>query len=117
MRSSLFAVITLAVTIGLAVAQDNQNAPPNSNPQNVTPGHRTTITGCVSGEPDHYRLTDQKGVTNILYGSSAKLDSYVGKPVTLLGVQSATPSTDTGTARPMPHFKVLEVHPESGSCK
>lgn len=117
MRGSLLALVILAVTAGLAVSQDNKNAPANSNPRDVRPGNRTTITGCLTGESDHYRLTDQKGVTNIVYGSSAELDSYVGKPVTLLGDQSATPSTDTGTAHPMPHFKVIEVHPESGSCK
>lgn len=49
--------------------------------------------------------------------TTVRLDSYIGRPVTLVGVQSATPSTDTGTARPMPHFKVLEVRPESGTCK
>jgi hypothetical protein len=117
MRGSVLALFILAVAMGLAVSQDNQNAAPNSNPQNVTPGHRTAITGCLTGEADHYRLTDQKGVTNIVYGSTVQLDSYVGKSVTLVGVQSATPSTDTGTAHPMPHFKAVEVHPASGSCK
>ena len=116
MRSSQLVFIILAVTAGLAAGQANQNAPQN-NPQSVIPGHRTTITGCLTGEPDHYRLTDQKGVTNIVVSTTVHLDSYVGRPVTLVGVQSATPSTDTGTARPMPHFKVLELHPESGSCK
>lgn len=116
MRGSLLLIITLAVTPGL-FSQNSQSAPSTGSPQSVTPGHRTTITGCLTGEPDHYRLTDEKGVTNIIYGTTVHLDSYVGRPVTLLGVQSATPSTDTGTARPMPHFKVLEVHPASGNCK
>jgi hypothetical protein len=117
MRGSLLVTIILAVTAGLAFSQNSQNAPSTSSPQSVIPGHRTTITGCLTGEPDHYRLTDEKGVTNIIYSTTVHLDSYVGRPVTLLGVQSATPSTDTGTARPMPHFKVLQVHLASGNCK
>ena len=116
MRGSLVVLIILVVTPGLAFSQNTQS-PPNSNPQSVIPGHRATITGCLTGEPDHYRLKDQTGVTNMIYSTAVHLDSYVGQPVTLVGVQSATPSTDTGTARPMPHFKVLEVHPASGNCK
>lgn len=117
MRGSLLVLIILVVTSGLAFSQNTQSVPPNSNSQDVTPGHRTTITGCLSGEPDHYRLKDEKGVTNMVDSTTVRLDSYIGRPVTLVGVQSATPSTDTGTARPMPHFKVLEVRPESGTCK
>jgi hypothetical protein len=53
----------------------------------------------------------------MVYSTTVHLDSYVGQSVTLIGNQSATPSTDTGTGRPMPHFVVLEVQPASGSCK
>ena len=116
MRGRVLVLIILTVTAGLAFSQHSQNTPPNSNPQSVIPGNRTTITGCLTGEPDHYRLKDEKGVTNMVYSTTVHLNSYVGQPVTLLGVQSATPSNDTGTARPMPHFKVLEVHPASGNC-
>jgi hypothetical protein len=79
----------------------------------------TTITGCLTGtsKPDEFQLVDEKGVTNIVFSVTLHLDSYVGKSVTLTGDQSATPSTDNGTARPMPHFKVVKVTPASGSCK
>ena len=53
----------------------------------------------------------------MVYSSSVHLDSYVGQSVTLVGVQSATPTADTVGGRPMPHFNVLEVHPASGNCK
>lgn len=79
---------------------------------------RSTITGCLtSAEHDTYRLVDEKGVTHMVYSSTVHLDAYVGQYVTLTGSQSATPSTDTGTARPMPHFTVTEVQPATGQCK
>ena len=59
----------------------------------------------------------QNGVTNMVYSTTVHLDSYVGQFVTLSGNQSAKPSTDGGTGRPMPHFIVLEVQPASGKCK
>ena len=78
-----------------------------------------TITGCLTstGSSHEYQLVDEKGVTNIVYSTTVHLNSYVGKSVSLVGDQSATPSTDTGTGRPTPHFKVVEVQPVSGDCK
>jgi hypothetical protein len=77
------------------------------------------ITGCLTstGQPHEYRLVDEKGVTNQVYSVTVHLDSYVGRFVTLTGDQSATPATDTGTGRPTPHFKVVNVQAGSGSCK
>jgi hypothetical protein len=87
--------------------------------QSPKPRTHQTITGCLTstGSRHEYRLVDEKGVTNIVYSTTVHLNSYVGKSVSLVGDQSATPSTDTGTARPKPHFKVVEVQPGSGSCK
>ena len=87
--------------------------------QSPKPKTHSTITGCLThtSQPDEYRLVDEKGVTNIVYSVSVHLDSYVGQSVALSGDQSATPSTDTGTAQPMPHFKVVKVKPASGTCK
>jgi hypothetical protein len=53
----------------------------------------------------------------MVYSKTVHLDTYVGQYVSLVGNVSATPSTDTGTGRPMPHFIVMEVRPASGSCK
>jgi hypothetical protein len=88
--------------------------------QSPEPTTHSKITGCLTsiGQPHEYRLADQKGVTNQVYSTTVHLDSYVGKSVTLIGDQSATPSTDTGTGRPTPHFKVVEVEQAgSGDCK
>jgi hypothetical protein len=104
MRGRLFVLAILVVAPALAFSQSPK---------------QKTITGCLTstGQPDEYRLVDKKGVTNLVYSTSVHLDSYVGQSVTLIGDQSATPSTDTGTARPKPHFKVVVVQPASGSCK
>jgi hypothetical protein len=87
--------------------------------QSPNPKTHQTITGCLTstGSSHEYQLVDEKGVTNIVYSTTVHLNSYVGKSVSLVGDQSATPSTDTGTAQPMPHFKVVKVQPASGDCK
>lgn len=87
--------------------------------QSPKPRTHLTITGCLTSgdQPHEYRLVDEKGVTNQVYSATIHLDSYIGQSVTLTGDQSATPSTDTGTGRPQPHFKVVKVQPSSGTCK
>jgi hypothetical protein len=107
MRGRLFVLAILVVAPVLAFSQ---------SPKQKT---HSKITGCLTstGQPDEYRLVDEKGVTNLVYSGTVHLDSYVGQSVTLIGDQSAMPSTDTGTARPTPHFKVVKVQPASGNCK
>lgn len=113
MRGNLFVLAILVATPALVFSQASTPSVPDK------PGKlQATITGCLTkSRHSTYRLVDQKGITNMVYSNTVHLDSYVGKSVTLVGDQSPTPSTDTGTARPMPHFKVLEVQPASGNCK
>ena len=107
MRGRLFVFAILVVAAALAFSQSPK------------PKTHSTITGCLTstGQPDEYRLADEKGVTNQVYSVTVHLDSYVGKSVTLTGDQDATPSTDNGMGRPTPHFKVVKVQPASGDCK
>jgi hypothetical protein len=107
MRGRLFVLAILLVALALAFSQSPKQKTHNK------------ITGCLTSadQPDEYLLVDEKGVTNQVYSVTIHLDSYVGKSVTLIGDQSAVPNTDTGTARPMPHFKVVKVQPRSGTCK
>jgi hypothetical protein len=107
MRVRLFVVAIMVVAPVLAFSQSPK------------PKTHIKITGCLTstGQPDAYRLVDEKGVTNEVYSTTVHLDSYVGQSVTLTGDQSATPSTDSGTANPTPHFKVVKVQPASGDCK
>src|SRR6516164_724622 len=110
MRTIRFVVTVVVAASALAFSQTGTQSTQN--------GKRSTITGCLtSSTHDTYRLVDQKGVTNMVYSTTVHLDSYVGQFVTLTGSQSATPSTDTGTGRPMPHFAVTGVHAATGQCK
>ena len=107
MRGRLFVLAVLMVAPALAFSQ---------SPKQKT---HSKITGCLTraDQSDEYRLVDEKGITNQVYSGTLHLDSYVGQSVTLIGDQSAMPSTDTGTGRPTPHFKVVKVKPASGTCK
>jgi len=119
MRRNRFMLAVLVVASSLAFSQsDKPSAAENGGSQPAGHHKHNTITGCLTnGEHDTYRLVDQKGVTNMVYSSTVHLDSYVGQFVTLTGSKSATPSTDTGTSRPMPHFAVTGVHAATGQCK
>jgi len=96
----------------------SQTETPNTTQSHSQKNRHVTITGCLSKTPHgEYELVDQKGVHNLVYKSErVDLDSHVGQSVTLTGDRSATPGTDTGTARPMPHFIVRELRPASGTC-
>jgi hypothetical protein len=116
MRGSLFLLTVLAVSPAVALSQTD--APSAAQESKAPKQHtHTTITGCLGGKPDQYRLKDEKGKTALLYSTKIDLASYVGQSVTVVGDQSATPSTDPGTGRPLPHFKVWEVKPGPGTCK
>jgi hypothetical protein len=119
MRGSRFVLAVLVVSSSLAFSQSSKpSAAENDGSQPVGHHKHGSITGCLtSAEHDTFRLVDQKGITNMVYSSTVHLDSYVGQFVTLTGSQSATPSTDTGTGRPMPHFAVTGVHAATGQCK
>jgi len=79
--------------------------------------NQTSVTGCLTKNPhNEFELVDEKGIHNLLYSSTVPLDTYVGQSVTVMGERSATPSTDMGTGRPMPHFNVVDLRPASGKC-
>ena len=88
----------------------------SSTPKMTT--HHVTITGCLTkNSHGDYELVDQKGVHNLVYPSEkVDLESHVGQSVSLTGQQSAMPSTDTGTSRPMPHFVVDKLQQGAGKC-
>jgi hypothetical protein len=117
MKGSLF-LLTILLFVPAVVASQETPSAQDSNRRAVQQQNHITITGCLtSSHHKEYRLVDQEGTTNLVSSPTLDLDSYVGQSVTLVGRRSASPSTDTGTARPMPHFMVSEVHRGSGSCK
>jgi len=88
-----------------------------SSPQIHLKRNESTITGCLTRNPhNEYELVDEKGIHTLLYTSTVPLDTYMGQSVTLVGELSAAPSTDTGPARPVPHFKVVDLRPAAGKC-
>lgn len=107
MRLRLFLLVILSVIPALVFPQ---------TPKMTT--HYVTITGCLAkNSHGDYELVDQKGVHNLVYKSErVDLESHVGQSVSLTGEQSAMPSTDTGTSRPMPHFVVKKLQQGSGKC-
>ena len=109
MKLRLFLPVIPLVISALAFSQ---SATPKKTMQEVT------ITGCLTKNSyGDYELVDQKGVHNLVYKSErVDLESHVGQSVSLTGQQSAMPSTDTGTSRPMPHFVVKKLQEGSGKC-
>jgi len=119
MTQRLCQFLILFVTATLCTANSAPQYPTqDSNAQTSQMRNHVTITGCLTKSPqDDFVLVDQRGIHNLIYPSDKfDLDSYVGQSVTLIGDRSAIPSTDTGTARPMPHFKVAELRQASGKC-
>lgn len=113
--------LLLAILLTTAAVVVSQNSDPTLKQvalQTHGNEHLVTITGCLTkGSHGEYELVDQKGVPNLVYKSERiDLESYVGQSVSLTGEQSAIPSTDTGTARPMPHFVVKKLRQASGKC-
>ena len=109
MQLRLFLLVILLVIPAHVFSQ-------SANPKMTT--HDVTITGCLTkNSHGDYELVDQKGVHNLVYKSErVDLESHVGQSVSLTGEQSAVPSTDTGTSRPMPHFVVKKLQQGSGKC-
>ena len=109
MQLRLFLLVILLVIPALVFSQ-------SATPKMTT--HHITITGCLTkNSHGDYELVDQKGVHNLIYKSErVDLESHVGQSVSLTGEQSAMPSTDTGTSRPMPHFVVKKLEQGSGKC-
>jgi len=119
MKETLFLLTVLLVVPAVVSSQtETPSTSQDINRQAVPQRNHVSITGCLtSSHHKEYQLVDQDGTTNLVYSPTVNLDAYVGQSVTLVGNRGAIPSTDTGTARPMPHFMVTEVRPASGSCK
>lgn len=118
MRRWLCQFMILVITPVLVSSQSPEPNTAGGDSQAHQQDRHVVITGCLTRNPHgDYELVDQTGVHNLVYKSErVALDSYVGQSITLLGERSAIPSTDTGTARPMPHFKVLKLRHASGKC-
>jgi len=107
----------LMVATSNVFAQAGSSKPTEDNSQTQLTHEQVAITGCLTKNSlNEYELVDHKGVHYRPYSSTIKLDSYVGKEVTMVGRRGAMPSTDV-TARSAPHFQVSKVQSTSGNCK
>jgi len=118
MKERLVLLTVLSVTLALVFSQTGI---PKTTQGHGPPMHikhnQTALTGCLTKNPNNeYELVDEKGIHTLLYSSTVPLDTYMGQSVTLVGELSAAPSTDTEPARPMPHFKVVDLRPAAGKC-
>ena len=116
MKERLVLLTVLSVTLALVFSQTGI---PKTTQGHGPPMHikhnQTALTGCLTKNPNNeYELVDEKGIHTLLYSSTVPLDTYMGQSVTLVGELSASPSTDTEPARPMPHFKVVDLRPAAG---
>lgn len=118
MKERLLLLTVLWVTPAFVASQTEvPNVIHDHGPPMHLKRNQTALRGCLTKNPhDEYELVDEKGTHNFLYSSTVPLDTYVGQSVTLIGERSATPSIDTGTARPIPRFKVVDLRPASGKC-
>jgi hypothetical protein len=121
MRHAVSLVTLLLVLSAIAFGQSANSAGDRAGVQqvSVSPGE-STITGCLAGHPDEYRLTENNGTMHLLIGPNA-LAKYVGQMVQLTGYRDnnrdASASSDEGTAHGMRFFQVEDIVPESGKCK
>ena len=118
MEERFFLLTVLLVTPALVSSQTEVPKPTQGHGRSMhLKPNQSAATGCLTKNPhNEYELVDEKGIHNLLYSSTVPLDTYVGQSVTVIGERNATPSTDTGTSRPMPFFKVVDLRPASGKC-
>ncbi len=118
---SLVALLLLSSAIAFGQKANSANGGSSTQPASV-PAGETTITGCLSGHHDEYRLTEKDGTVHLLLSAQKNgLRSHVGNIVELAGHadnnRDASSSSDEGTAHGQRFFQVNEIISDSGKCK
>lgn len=124
MRLSVLLLALLLTLSAVAFCQDaNSSAnPPSAQKATISPNEKT-LTGCLAGHHDGYRLTEKDGTVHQLMPvpENKGLRSHVGHIVTLGGYpdnnRDTSASSDEGTARGLRFFQVNELVSDSGNCK
>jgi len=101
MKSVASLVTFLLVLSAISCAQGARSASRLTKPPEETDAPRPgTITGCLAGHPDNYRLTEKDGTMHLLMGEAVALDRHVGHIVELVGYKDndrdASASSDEG---------------------
>lgn len=121
MRLAVFLVTLLLVLSFVALGQGVQSSSSSATvqPASISSGE-TVISGCLSGNPDSYRLTEANGTFHLLMDVNGVLGSHVGDQVQLSGYRDsnrdASASSDEGTPHGMRFFSVESVVSDSGRC-
>jgi hypothetical protein len=124
MRLSVSLLTLLLVLSVMAFGQSANSSTNATGSKEVSvPAGETTITGCLAGQHDGYRLTEKDGTVHLLMPvpENKGLRSHVGDIVTLAGYRDnnrdASASSDEGTAHGQRFFQVNEIISGSGKCK
>jgi hypothetical protein len=83
-------------------------------------GVQGRLTGCLSGKPTEYTVTDQNGTNHMIMSPDVDLTSYVGHKVELTGMngnQRDASASSTGVVRGENWFSVQQVTKDLGPCK
>jgi hypothetical protein len=121
MRFAISLAVLLLVLSVIALGQGVQSSNSSATLQtaNLQQGE-SLISGCLSGHPDSFRLTEPNGTYHLLMNNTHVLSSHVGDMVQLSGYRDnnrdASASSDEGTAHGMRFFLVDSVVSDSGKC-
>ena len=114
-------LVTLLLVLSVALGQGVQSSSSSATPQtaNLQQGE-SVISGCLSGHPDSFRLTEANGTYHLLMGENKVLSQHAGDMVQLSGYRDnnrdASASSDEGTPHGMRFFLVDSVVSDSGKC-
>ncbi len=116
-------ILTFLLVVSAIALGQQSNSSANRvvvQPISVSAGE-STITGCLSGHRDQYRLMENNGTMHLLIGKNGALAKYDGQTVELAGYRDndrdASASSDNGTARGTRFFLVTDVMQASGGCR
>jgi hypothetical protein len=100
------------IAFGQGVQSSSSSA--TVQPISVSPG-KSVISGCLSDNPDSYRLTQANGTFHLLIDDNHVLRDHVGDAVQLSGYRDnnrdASASSDNGTSHGMRFFKWIALSP------
>jgi len=114
-----FAVSLATLLLVLSVIVLGQGAQPSNSGATLQPlgvsSSESVISGCLSGKPDSFRLTETNGTFHLLMDDNNVLSSHVGE---LSGYRDnnrdASASSDEGTPHGMRFFLADSVVSDSG---
>jgi len=84
------------------------------------PAGEGTLTGCLEGQPDEFRITGKDATIDLLMGHNQAVGSHVGHVVQWAGNHDRNrdaSASDEGTPHGLGFFQVEEILADQGTCK